>query len=118
MAQDAPRYSSPSVRRGVVKGRRLPVAPQQGWISDGRHVIHFQPLRYNRWNQTLEVTFGEWIPGEPAPLLKRRQQLTRDEALKLWAGKRQQGWSICPLQWTPPAPLKPPAPRLQESSWW
>jgi hypothetical protein len=67
------------------------MAPKEGWISDGRRVLHFQPLRYDRWSQSLEVTFGEWIPGEPAPLLKRRQQLTRDEAIKLWAHKRKSG---------------------------
>jgi hypothetical protein len=27
-------------------------------------VLHFQPRRYDRWEQNLEVTVGELIPGE------------------------------------------------------
>jgi hypothetical protein len=46
---------------------RLPLSPQEGWISDGRQVLHFMPWRYDRWSQSLEVTLGELIPsGEPA----------------------------------------------------
>ena len=55
-------------------------------------MLHFQPLRYDSWSQALEVNLGELIPGEPAPLLKRRKELTREQAIKLWTQKRQQGW--------------------------
>ena len=79
----------------------------QGWISDGRKVLHFKPLRYNRWSQALEVTLGDFIPGEPAPLHKRRRELTREQAIKLWGRKRQEGWRACPPQWVPPRPLRP-----------
>jgi hypothetical protein len=44
--------------------------------------------------------------GEP-PLLKRREELTREQAIKLWAQKRQQGWQPCATQWLPPVPLSP-----------
>ena len=33
------------------------------------------------------------------PLLKRRWELSREEALKLWAEKRLQGWQACEPQW-------------------
>ena len=35
---------------------RPPLSPQEGWLSDGRQVLHFQPCRYDRWSQVLEVT--------------------------------------------------------------
>jgi hypothetical protein len=75
---------------------RPPLSPQEGWISDGRQVLHFQPRRYDRWSQSLEVTLGELIPGEAAPLLKRRKELTREQAMKLWAQKRRAGPSGLP----------------------
>ena len=46
-------------------------------------MLHFKPLRYDRRSQALELTLGELMPrGEP-PLLKRRRELTREEAIKL-----------------------------------
>jgi hypothetical protein len=69
---------------------RPPLSPQEGWISDGRLVLHFRPLRYVRWEQTLEVTYGELIAGQ-APLLKRRRQLSREEAVTLRSRMRQRG---------------------------
>ena len=48
---------------------RPPLSPKEGWISDGRQVLHFRPLRYDRWNQSLEVTFGEVMAGGEPPLL-------------------------------------------------
>ena len=84
---------------------RSPLSPQEGWLSDGREVLHFQPCRYDRWSQSLEVTFGEVMPGGEPPLLKHRRELMRNEAIKLWAQKRQQGWQVCSPQWTPP-PLR------------
>ena len=48
---------------------RPPLSPQEGWLSDGRQVLNFQPCRYDRWTQVLEVTLGEvMLCGEP-PLL-------------------------------------------------
>jgi hypothetical protein len=35
----------------------------------------------------------------PVPLLKRRRELPRKEAIKLWRQKRQQGWTVYPPQW-------------------
>ena len=42
--------------------------------------------------------------GEP-PLLKHRKQLSREQAIKLWCQKRQEGWRAYPPQWKPPQPL-------------
>ena len=83
---------------------RPPLSPQEGWISDGRQVLHFQPRRYDRWSQALEVTLGEVMPSGEPPLLKRRRELTREQAMKLWAQKRRAGWRACPPQWIPPQP--------------
>ena len=52
--------------------------------------------------QQLEVTVGELLPDQSVPLLKRRLELSREEALKLWAEKRQQGWQITEPLWHPP----------------
>lgn len=82
---------------------RPPLSPQEGWISDGRRVLHFRPLRYDRWSQSLDVTSGELLPDGQPPLLKRRQELTREQAIQLWRQKRQQGWQLCVPQWSPPA---------------
>ena len=81
---------------------RPPLSPQEGWLSDGRQVLHFQPRRYNRWTQILEVTFGERLPDGQAPLLKHRRQLSREQAIQLWQQRRQQGWLPCAPQWQPP----------------
>ena len=59
------------------KPGRPPLSPQEGWISDGRQVLHFQPRRYDRWSQSLEVTLGELIPGEAAPLLLAKPSAKR-----------------------------------------
>lgn len=86
------------------RGRaRPPMAPQDGWLSDGRHVLQFKPARWNRYTQELDLISGEWLPGEPVPLLKRRRRLRRDAAIQLWREKLQQGWTVCPPQWTLPA---------------
>ena len=85
-------------------GNRPPLSPREGWVSDGRQVLHFKPLRYDRWSQALEVTLGELMPGGEPPLLKKRRELTREEAIKLWAQKRLAGWRACPPQWIPPQP--------------
>ena len=85
---------------------RVPLSPKEAWISDGRQVLHFRPTVWDRISQRLEITSGELLPDQPVPLLKRRMELNREEALRLWEEKRQQGWESCPPQWTPP-PLRP-----------
>jgi hypothetical protein len=93
----------------VHERKHPPLSPREGWLSDGRQVLHFRPRRYDRWSQSLEVTLGEVMPGGQPPLLKRRRELTREEAIKLWAEKRKVGWQVFPPQWTPPPEVKPPA---------
>jgi hypothetical protein len=87
----------------VVASKRPPLSPKEGWLSDGRQVLHFRPTRWSRHNQVLELTTGELIPGQ-APLLKCRKEITRKEAIRLWRQKRQQGWTVCPPQWQRPTP--------------
>jgi hypothetical protein len=84
--------------------KRPPLSPQAAWISDGRQVLQLRPTLWDRWCQRLEITSGELLPDQPVPLLKRRRELSREEALKLWAEKRQQGWLPTTAQWQPPAP--------------
>lgn len=79
--------------------KRPPLSPQEGWISDGRHVLHFRPTRWDRWCQQLEVITGELLPGEAVPLLKHRRELSREAAIKLWSDKRKAGWIACGPQW-------------------
>ena len=86
--------------------KRPPLSPQEGWISDGSQVLHFNPVRYSPYYQELELTTGELIAGQ-APLLKCRKEITREEAIKLLAEKRKCGWQVCPPQWTPPSALLP-----------
>ncbi|WP_094556415.1 DUF1651 domain-containing protein [Synechococcus sp. 1G10] len=76
-----------------------PLSPKDGWLSDGRQVLRFRPTRWDHTSQLLEITKGEILPGEPVPLLKSRREISRDEAIKLWASKRQEGWSPCEPQW-------------------
>ena len=76
--------------------KRLPLSPQEGWLSDGRQVLHFRPITSSRWSQWLEVTLGELMPSGDPPLLKRRKQLTREQAIQLWNQRRQDGWTPCP----------------------
>ena len=79
-----------------------PLSPREAWLSDGRQVLHFRPSRWDRLSQQLEVTVGELLLDQPVPLLQRRLVLSREEALKLWAEKRQQGWQIPAPRWHPP----------------
>jgi len=80
----------------------MPLSPKEAWISDGRQVLHFRPRLYDRWSQRLEVTYGELVPGGEPPLLKKRRELNRKQAIKLWAEKCRQGWRPCEPQWQPP----------------
>ena len=87
---------------------KIPACPAEGWLSDGRRVLHFKPVVWDRWQQELEVTSGEWLADQEAPLLKRRQRLSREQALDLWRQHRSEGWAPCAPQWQPPAPLRCP----------
>jgi hypothetical protein len=73
---------------------RPPLSPQEGWLSDGRQVLHFRPRRYDRWSQSLEVTFGEVMAGGEPPLLKKRRELTREQAIKLWPRSASRAGSL------------------------
>ncbi len=89
---------------GVTQGarKRPPLSPREAWISDGRQVLHFRPTLWDRWSQRVEITSGELLPDQPVPLLKRRWELSRVDALGLWAEKRQKGWQPITAQWVPP----------------
>ena len=63
--------------------KRPPLSPREAWLSDGRQVLHFRPSRWDRWSQQLEVTVGELLPNQQVPLLKRRLELSQDDARKL-----------------------------------
>ena len=82
--------------------KRPPLSPPAGWISDGRQVLHFRPSRWDRWSKRLEVTVGELLPDQPVPLLKKRLEISREQALKLWSENRKQGWQTTAAQWQPP----------------
>jgi len=86
---------------------RPPLSPREAWLSDGRQVLHFRPSRWDRWSQQLEVTVGELLPDQPVPLLKRRLELSREEALKLWAERLRKGWLVCTPQWALPTERQP-----------
>jgi hypothetical protein len=62
------------------------------------------PIHTGAWAHTplvqlLEITTGELLPDQEIPLLKSRRELSRAEALKLWAEKRKAGWVPCSPQW-------------------
>jgi hypothetical protein len=49
------------------RDQRPPLSPQDGWLSKGRQVLHFRPVRYERFSQSLELNnrslekvAGEW----------------------------------------------------------
>jgi hypothetical protein len=79
--------------------RRPPLSPKEAWLSDGRQVLHFRPTRWDRWAQELEVITGELLPDQPVPLLKRRLEMSRDEAIRLWKEKQKLGWRLCDPWW-------------------
>ena len=68
---------------------RPPLSPKEAWLSAGRQVLHFRPSRWDRWSQQLEVTVGALLPDQPALLLRRRLELSREEVLKLWTSKHK-----------------------------
>jgi hypothetical protein len=72
------------------------------WIRDGRQMLHFRPRLWDRWSQRLEITSGELLPDQPVSLLNRHWELSREESLRLWAVKRQQGWQQTTAPWHQP----------------
>jgi len=76
-----------------------PYTSRTWWLSDGRSVLRFRPVRWDFYSQRLEIISGELLPGEPIPLLKHRRELSRKEAAQLWSERRKQGWRPCPPQW-------------------
>jgi hypothetical protein len=78
---------------------RVPRTPKEGWLSDGRQVLHFRPGHWTLSSQRLEVTSGELLPDQPVPLLKHRKELNREEAIRLWRQKRRLGLAPCRPQW-------------------
>ena len=92
----------PNAQQG--HGQRIPSNPAEAWLSDGRQVLHFKPVIWRRSQQELEVTSGEWLRDQTAPLLKRRQRLSREKAVELWRQRRSEGWRPCAPQWQPPQP--------------
>lgn len=43
---------------------RVPLIPREGWLSNGRQVLRFQPTRWERLVQRLEITTGELLPNQ------------------------------------------------------
>jgi hypothetical protein len=62
---------------------RTPLSPMEAWLCDSRQLLNFRPARWDRWSQRLE--------------------LSREEALKLWAEMCKQGWQPTTAQWHPPS---------------
>ncbi|MFN5192904.1 MAG: DUF1651 domain-containing protein [Cyanobacteriota bacterium] len=62
----------------------------------------FKRRSVERWSAQPRL-----LPHQPLPLLKRRWELSREEALRLWAEKRQQGWQVCEPQWALATERKP-----------
>jgi len=93
------------VPSGQGTGQRIPSNPAEAWLSDGRQVQHFKPVIWDRAQQELEVTCGDWLRDQAAPLLKRRQRLSRDKAVELCRQRRAEDWTPCAPQWKPPLPL-------------
>jgi hypothetical protein len=79
--------------------QRVPLTPQEGWLSDGRQVLRTRPTRLERDYHRLEITDGELLPDQAIPLLKSRRELSRAEAVKFWREKLQAGWRVCEAQW-------------------
>ncbi len=98
---------------GQRKGQKIPSAPAEGWLSNGRRVLHFQPAIWNQWQQELEITSGQLLPHQPVPLLQRRMRLSRDRAVELWRQRLAEGsgppesLSGAPLAATPQPDLLP-----------
>jgi len=58
--------------RGRMSEEPSPLPPYTSrtwWLSDGRAVLRFRPVRWDQYSQLLEIISGELLPGEPIPLL-------------------------------------------------
>jgi hypothetical protein len=81
---------------------------QQAWIQDPKTAntmrFHQDPKSWSAHSMYF-VDSGRPLTGAP-PLLKHRRELMREEAIKLWCQKRQEGWRACPPQWIPQKPLR------------
>ncbi len=86
----------------VQKGQKIPSPPAEGWLSDGRRVLHFKPAIWSKWQQELEITSGQLLPDQPVPLLQRRVRLSRERAVELWRQRLAEGWRPFGPQWQPP----------------
>ena len=51
----------------VQKGQKIPSAPAEGWLSNGRQVLHLKPATWNQWQQELEITSGQVLLDQPVP---------------------------------------------------
>ena len=91
----------------VQKRQKIPSAPAEGWLSDGRQVLHFKPAIWNQWQQELEITSGQLLRDQAVPLLQRRVRLSRERAVELWRQRLAEGWKPCTPQWQPPPLLEP-----------
>ncbi len=49
-----------------------------------------------------KVAVGELLPDQPLPLPKKRLDISREQALKLWSEKAKEGWRTTAPQWQPP----------------
>jgi hypothetical protein len=43
----------------------LPYTSRTWWLTDGRSVLRFRPVRWHQYSQRLEIISGELLPGEP-----------------------------------------------------
>jgi hypothetical protein len=64
----------------VEVSKRPPLSPREGWLSNGRQVLHFRPTRWESRVQRLEITTGELLLDQEIPLLKSRRELSRAAA--------------------------------------
>ena len=99
-----------SIRRRHTQ-HRDPRSALKPWQHNGRHQPGQEPARTAAECGALDqggLTTGVRPGGTVrVPLLKRRWELSREEALRLWSEKRLEGWQVCPPQWALPAEHQP-----------
>ena len=52
--------------------KRPPLSPKEAWISDGRQMMRFRPILWDRRSQRLEITSDELLQNQPVSLLMPR----------------------------------------------
>ena len=87
----------------VADRNRPQLSPQEGWISDGRHVLYFRPTRSDSWCQQLEITVGELLADQAVPLLKKWLGISPEEALNSSSEARSamiigNRWRLCGIR--------------------